>query len=356
MPSLPLHRKWTKPQKRSKKGRSGLILASKVPDNLGGNLKFWFDPIYIEAKEAKENAGDIAAKGDVGDNATKENAADSPAKENAGDDMAQSDLICQGVRRILWQKSPSSGGRFVVAQFPMNWQGDWYGLYLVDAKMPPNKLQDFVTGLIERSQTEMQEVPGATLIYHNLWHQPFLFHNSKTNQIVAVDTKTAWLSGTKFFPDWAVYVAAGGARVKRIGTITFTPTARAVDLLPKGALRELADVLDKIIGTPSQSEGTFQATPRLRGEAQIAWGNLMLRPWALAAPKNSREDVELGLKRWQKGSPVYKQQYQQLHHLYPQALESLTSYYQRHFNKSFNAAHELAVKSLDIAYRSNFKF
>jgi len=126
--------------------------------------------------------------------------------------------------------------------------------------------------------------------------------------------------------------------------------------LPDGPLRELAKLLDKIIGIPKEDEGTFRATPRLRGEAAIAWANLALRPWALAEPANTKVEVEAGLKTWAKGSPIYKQQYAQLKSLYPQAEKSLANYYQTNGRMAPAAAARLAKSSLETAYRSNFKF
>ena len=239
----------------------------------------------------------------------------------------------------------------------MNWQGDWYDLCFVDASVQPDKFASLVSSFDQCGQCRLVENKRVSIVYHDLWHPPWLFHNLKTNQTLAVNTKDNW--GTdheKFFPDWAVYAPAGGSRIKRICTISFAPTERAVDLLPKGPLREMALLLDKIIGIPKEDEGTFHATPRLRGEAELAWGNLMLRPWAMGVPKNSREDVDKGLKKWAKGSPIYRQQYTQLLKLYPRALQSLTVYYQRYFNQSFKNARQLASISLDTAYRSNFKF
>ena len=203
----------------------------------------------------------------------------------------------------------------------------------------------------------MKTIPQGTLIYRNLWHRPWLYRNPQSGQIIAVNPLADWGNAKSgALPEWAIYGPADGSKVKLLGTIRFCPKVEPLKLLPAGPLREMAVVLDKIIGIPKDDEGTFRATPRLRSEAALAWTNLLLRPWAMAEPSNSRAEVETGLKRWSKGSPAFAQQYAKLKSLYPQAEKALTNYYQTSGHMAPAAAAHLAKESLEIAYRSNFKF
>ncbi|MBS1992200.1 MAG: hypothetical protein JSS83_16875 [Cyanobacteria bacterium SZAS LIN-3] len=261
------------------------------------------------------------------------------------------------VPSLYWQKVPIKGGKFLVGQKKMNWQGDWYDLYFVNADLPLDRMESIVNDAQKESQAESTSIPEGSVIYRNLWHRPWFFYNKQSKNFIAVNVQSNWLSrDNNFFPDWKIYAPDGGSKVKLIGTIKFAPNMDAFKLLPRGPLRELALLLDKIIGIPKGDEGTFQATPRLKADAAFAWANLIIRPWAMAEPSNSLNEVEAGLKRWSKGSPVYKKQYAQLKALYPMALQSLTEYYQTSGKLPPAAARKLATKALDRAYRSNFKF
>lgn len=306
----------------------GLVLAPQGREvDAPENHAFWFDTRFIEAKEPKYPQ---------------------PSSFDVEPDCP---------RAMFWQKDAVDGHRFLIGQRKMNWEGDWYDLCSVRSDMPVEKFHDFIAALSDKGQTQLKKVDQGYVIYCNYWQRPWLFYNKTSKLVMAVDPKASWSqSNNKVLSDWAIYVPDSKLGARCIGTISFCPTGRGISLLPKGSLRELSVLLDKIIGIPSQDEGTFRATPRLRSKAANAWCNLMLRPWAIEEPRNSAMDIETGLKKWAKGSPVYKQQYAQLKVLYPKALDALTVYYQSYFHKSPNDARKLATKSLDLAYRNNFSF
>lgn len=259
--------------------------------------------------------------------------------------------------RIFKQKEVELGSRFVVGQKPMNWQGDWFDVYCVEANMPVDKIEALVKESFHSGQVENKKMAGAYIVYRDLWHRPWLFRNPANKHVVAVNPRSDWLQrNEKVIPDWAIYRASAPGQVELVGIIRFSPESKPLALLPRGPLRDMFALLDNIIGIPSQSEGTLQPTARLRGETRVVLGNLMLRPWALGQPANSKEEVEKGLKRWSKGSAVYRQQYEQLKRLYPRALDALTVYYQKTFKEPPAKARALATRNLDLAYRSHFTF
>lgn len=321
----------------------GLVLAPVgLDEEAPPGQKFWIDRAFIDGQGPGNQAADLE-----------------PSAEGQSTTLAPDpqDYPKDGVRAVFWQKTPIAGARFVVGQKPMNWEGDWFDLFVVEDKMPVTSLHDYVAEALKQPQTELKYENGVYIIYRNLWHRPWLFYNAATKHMIAVNTQASWSTQPeRVLSDWAIYMPDGNGKTKCVGTINFCPRGNGFALLPKGPLRDLALLLDKIIGIPSQEEGSMRPTPRLRNAAALCWCNLMLRPWAIEKPGNSAIEIETGLKKWAKGSPVYKQQYAQLKVLYPKALDALTVYYQSHFHKSPNEARKLATKSLDLAYRNNFSF
>ncbi|MBZ0189705.1 MAG: hypothetical protein K8F91_25895 [Candidatus Obscuribacterales bacterium] len=104
-----------------------------------------------------------------------------------------------------------------------------------------------------------------------------------------------------------------------------------------------------IIGKPKDSEGTYQATSRLRLSATNTWGNVLCRPWAIEEPHNTRQEVDQGLVTWSKGSPTYRQQHQRLKLLYPKAVAALTKYYASVLKYDHKKAVLQADSSIDLA-------
>jgi hypothetical protein len=256
-------------------------------------------------------------------------------------------------RSIFRQKAPSGRARFVVTQQKMNWQGDWYGLYLVDVALDLEKTSELLAAEKEAGgKNPSIKTPGAARLFDRAWQRPWLLRDPKTSQWVGIDTQHP----AAFFADWIVYKPAkqdAGIACR----IAFRPPAkRAADLLPAGPARKLALLLDTIIGVPAQDEGTYHATDRVHVAAAHAVANLALRPWALEEPYNSAEEIEKGLAAWMQRSPVYRAQYRRAKVLYPQASRALTSYYRRALRKSPQEAAALAKESLARAYGAHFVF
>ncbi|MBX9939822.1 MAG: hypothetical protein K2Y32_11240 [Candidatus Obscuribacterales bacterium] len=279
-----------------------------------GENETWFDPKYIKT--------------------------DRPASENPSQ---------------FEQKDIQNGSRFLVTSQEHSWRGYVYSLYCANAQIPTDKI-DLATG-----QEELKKTDDGYIIYQALWHQPLLFRNAKTKKIVAVNTQADWLKSAgerknQVIFDWKIYEATGPGQVKEIGTIKFASKGDAFQILPKGPLRKMGMLLDEIIGVPSGNEGTLQSTLHQHGNAQLALANLILRPWGLGKPDNTRKEVDQGLKSWSKGSPIYRKQFEELKSLYPQALDALSVHYQKAFKLNQKEARSLATKYLDIAFRKCFRF
>jgi hypothetical protein len=227
----------------------------------------------------------------------------------------------------------------------MNWQGDFFGLYLVDATLDPDKTADLLANE-KKTDTRM------ALVFKNAWRGPWLIRDPQTQGIVAIDIQHP----ADFLADWIVYRNAGGV-LERACHIAFRPPAqRASELLPSGAVRELAVLLDEILGVPAQDEGTLQPTSRIRVAARQAWANAAVRPWALEEPYNTEKEIAEGLKEWTRRSPVYRARYRRLQALLPKAEKELAAYYRKALGKSAQEAASLARQALTRAVGAHFVF
>jgi hypothetical protein len=250
-------------------------------------------------------------------------------------------------KKILISKTAAEGLRFIVTQEKMNWQGDWHALFLANAALEGEKL---ATALREAKKDARTD--GVKAVFKGAWQQPWLVRDPQTDQVVAIDTQHP----ADFLARWTVYAAVKSEAVP-VCRIAFGPPAKdAATLLPAGPLRQLAVLLDAIVGIPSQSEGTFNATGRNRVAAANGWMNLALRPWAMPASYNTVAEVEAGLKRWSKGRAVYRAEYRRFQALYPRALRALVAHYRVALNKSPAEAATLAKQSLDRAIGMHFTF
>jgi len=250
-------------------------------------------------------------------------------------------------KSVLLQRTPADGLRFVVTQQKMNWQGDFFGLYLVDATLDAAKTADLLAS---------EKKTGARMAFRDIfkdsWRGPWLIRDPQTEGVVATDTQHP----AEFLADWIVYRNAKGT-LERACRIAFRPPARrASELLPTGALRELATLLDDILGVPAQDEGTLQPTSRIRVAAMQAWANAALRPWSLEKPYNSQQEIAEGLKEWIKRSPVYRARYRRLQELLPKAERDLATYYRKTLQKPRLEAASLAKQALGRAVGTHFVF
>ena len=247
------------------------------------------------------------------------------------------------LKALFMQRAPVDGVRFVVTQQKMNWQGDWYGLYVAAAALDAGKLADVLAA---------EKVEGARIVFDRAWQKPWLVRDPDSGKIVAIDTQHP----AGFLDDWIVYKVADGA-VTPACRIAFRPPAEeTLVLLPAGPLRDLVEVLDGIVGKPAQDEGTYNATGRIRVAAMQAWANAALRPWAMAEPYNSQGEIARGLKTWSRKSPVFAAQYWRMQALYPRALAALVAHYRLALKKPPAEAATLARQTLDRVVGAHFVF
>jgi hypothetical protein len=257
--------------------------------------------------------------------------------------IEKKDMTAGGLRALYLQRAPADGFRFVVSQQKMNWQGDWYGLYLADAALDADKLAELLSPEI---------VTATKVVFDRAWHRPWLVRDPATQQIAGIDTQHP----AGFLEDWIVYRTSGGTVAAACHIAFRPPVEHAPQLLPAGPLRELAAVLDAIVGVPSQDEGTLQPTARVRIAAAQAWANAALRPWAMAEPYNSPAEIERGLKAWSRRSTIFAAQYRRMHALYPRALTALTAHYRATLRKAPAEAATRAKQALDRALGAHFVF
>ena len=257
--------------------------------------------------------------------------------------IEHNEVTAGGLRALFRQRVPVDGFRFVVSQQKMNWQGDWYGLYLADAALDAGKLGDLLA---------VEKVEGAKIVFDRAWQRPWLVRDPGSGQVVGIDTQHP----AGFLEDWIVYKIGDGAVTPACRIAFHRPAEESLVLLPAGPLRGLVEVLDHMVGKPSQDEGTYNATRRIRVAAAQAWANAALRPWAVAEPYNSQGEIERGLKAWSRKSAVFAAQYRRMHALYPRALAALTAHYRAALKKPPAEAATLARHALDRAVGAHFVF
>ncbi len=238
------------------------------------------------------------------------------------------------VRKLYWQISPVAGVRWAISVRTGGWRGDFYSLYALDPSVA------------EAGFTPADDKPDPRRILTETWMPPLILSDNRNGAIWAVDTR---------YENWVVY-ATGPDGVAERCRIVFGPRVKATfDLLP-APLRALAVDLDGTMGD-GRDEGTLQPTATLRDEAGHAWENAVLRPWAVTTkPYNTRRDVDAGLRHWSHGSADFRTLYRRIQAEYPAAVDALADLYVRRFGKAPEAAHALAVRNLDVVYRSSFVF
>ena len=251
-------------------------------------------------------------------------------------------------RKLCLQKKPFAGTRILVRDKYFNWQGDMFNVFLAKTDDPAKKIFE----KFDKEEISDKPIPGYPAVMNETWQRPWVFKNPKSGKLLVVDTQHP----AEIMTDWVVYEPAKDGSVKTAFKIKLRPPSQTGrDLLPKGPLLHMGILLDKIIGKPSNNEGTFHATDRLRIEVEQMWADVLYRPWAIAEPSSTRAQVDAYLKKWSKKAKSYHSQYTQLKALYPFAETALISYYQRSLGKTHDQAVKLAKKSLDLAYRSHFQ-
>ena len=253
---------------------------------------------------------------------------------------------------VYWQKTAATGRRVVVVDEPMNWQGDWYGLFTVPINMRPMRFWHQVE-LMENGSNETGA--GVRQVIPLAWSPPVVFSDNHTARLWAINLneERAWhpyLLGPEVgASDCTIRFQPRPPFAGRLGHVYLLP------LLPP-AVHQLARTLNAILG-PDENFGTLHAVASLRTKARKTWVNVALRPWALTEkPYNTMEEVNAGLRAWAKSTPRHHRLYDKLRVEYPEARRALAHYYQTRFPKSEKAASEMASRALSIAFRSYFVF
>jgi len=245
-------------------------------------------------------------------------------------------------RSIYWQRAAKYGYRLVVWETLRGWRGDTYSLYAVGEKYKP---EEFLA-----ATSENQSSSKFTPILSDVWRPPLIFRKKESGDFWFIDVGETY----QFLADWQVY-ECGPAGAKPVCSIQFRPAANnATDLLPP-PVRKLEVLLDKTMGE-GKNEGTLQQTAHLRIDVETTWANIMLRPWALNEPYNTRKEVDDGLKDWSHNGPSEQKLYRRIQQQYPKAARSLAEYYQKNFGLSPRKAKIQSSYALDIALRSHYAF
>lgn len=247
---------------------------------------------------------------------------------------------------IYIQKNKFDGNRFVVGQCTHSWRGDVHSL----VRVPEGLSQEETISVLQNLGTDkVPDRKGSLELFNDSWTGPWVVE--KDGKTCGIDT------GQPFDPlgIWTVYSISGGA--EPVAKIAFRPPAdKTMILIPAGPLREIAILLDNIVGIPKEWQGTLNANGRVHADVRYVWMNLVYRPWAMGTAYNTKARVESGLLRWSKGSKVYKQQYDKLKTLYPQAEAQLAQHYKNRFHMSDGKAKKAAKTWMDTIYRSHFVF
>lgn len=263
-------------------------------------------------------------------------------KDGAVDTIPDKD----GFSFVYIQKNKYAGKRFVVSQYTHSWRGDMRSLI----RVPENLSQEEIFSVLRPSGgEEVSDKKGAEEIFVDSWSGPWIAEKDGVSCGINTNHPAEPLG------DWAVYGLKGNTDL--VARIAFRPDVKdTTTLIPDGPLREIAKLLDSIIGIPSTDQGTLNANGRLHADVKYLWMDLVYRPWTMGTAYNTRARVERGLKTWSKGSKAYKAQYDRLKVLYPQAEAQLVQHYKTRFGFSDAKCKEGAKRWMDSIYRAHFVF
>jgi hypothetical protein len=245
-------------------------------------------------------------------------------------------------RSLYWQKKPSQPYRIVVREVSAGWRGDMYSLDLVDVNIGSAEY-------LARIRTRTTSAGFVSVVAMN-WRPPLIFRDKRNGAVWFIDVGQPF----EAFHDWRMHVIESDG-IKSPCSVQFrSPVKHVVNLLPP-AVRALARMLDGTLGR-GENEGSLQPTAKLALEAEHAWANAALRPWATREPNNTREEVDSGLLMWSHNGAGYLRAYQEIQSQYPKAEQSLAAYYQQRFGLPLDAAKQQAAFVLDAAFRSYYTF
>jgi len=240
-------------------------------------------------------------------------------------------------RSFYWQKTAMHGYRLVIREESLGWRGDMYSLYAIEEKYKP---EDFHAQIKDNSEKFKP-------VIFDLWRPPLVLGVKDTGELWFINVGQPY----EFMPDWQIY-ASGKTGVKPVCSIQFHPAYDNVTKLLPAPVKNFAVLLDKTMGS-GKGEGTLQTTGTMRKEVQETWANIIMRPWTLKEPFNTREEVDAGLKNWSRRNLKH---YQSIKQQYPKAENALAEYYQAKFKLSPQKAKIQSAYAMDIALRSHFEF
>jgi uncharacterized protein YecT (DUF1311 family) len=243
---------------------------------------------------------------------------------------------------VYWQKTVTYGHRLAVLETPFGWHGDTYSLFALGELIQAGEFLAEV-----RRDRETQKLPS---IISGSWRPPLILQEK--------DSGRAWIievgDRTQFLMDWHIHVVEPTGITPRCSVQFRPPVQTATSLLPL-PVRELARLLDQTMG-PGADQGTLQPTASLREAVSHTWANVVLRPWALGGPYNTRDEVDAGLRNWSQEGATYRKVYQSIQQQYPLAGQALAEFYQKAFHRTVADAMAQSSYGLDIALRSHYAF
>ncbi|MBK9774437.1 MAG: hypothetical protein IPP57_27040 [Candidatus Obscuribacter sp.] len=243
---------------------------------------------------------------------------------------------------IYLQKGSQNGVHFAIRQFFAGPE-EYYDLTLVNGTEALGPLF---------SQLESTKgIASSQVLCNHSWLSPWIYKSASTNQVFAITTGNQ----AKCLDNWQIYQIDSTGKATNIGTIGFMPEfAHTFDVIPKGPLKQMALVLDQMIGPASPDNGGFNPPARLKTRIRHMWANLLYRPQAMEQPPDTKAAINLAISKWSQESSSNFAQARKLNALYPAALKQLTEYYLSKQQLGAQEAKTLANKNLDLAFRTHF--
>ncbi len=249
--------------------------------------------------------------------------------------------------RFFWQLQPDDNVRVVVEAQHQGWQGDVYALYAVPSS---TGLQAWMARLAEINATDPRDARDEVVL-ENAWRPPVAFQTASNHRLWLVDLGHP----AQVLGNWTVYVPEPTTLASPC-TVAFLPTGvnDGLALLPP-ELRALDASLARALGS-GESEGTLHPSARIRIDVTTHWGNVALRPWAIARNYNSPVQTDAALVKWAAEEPANARMLAQIRGRRAAAQKALAAWYERRFKLPRDAARSQAAWELDMAVAMSFVF
>lgn len=243
---------------------------------------------------------------------------------------------------IYLQKGSQNGSHFAVRQFIAGPE-EHYDLSVVKGSE--------ALGPIFTQLESSRSIASTQVLCNHSWLSPWICKNPSDNKVFAITTGNQ----AKCLDNRQIYQIDSTGKAINIGTIGFMPEfAHDFDVIPKGPLKQMALVLDQMIGPASPDNGGFNPPARLKTRIRHMWANLLYRPQAMEQPPDTKAAINLAISKWSQESSSNFGQARKLNALYPAALKQLTEYYASNQKLGAQQAKALASKNLDLAFRTHF--